>query len=55
MWNVLCMAIEGGKAGLYALVPIFAKILNSSDFLVVQFCRWSRDLDIAWQQPYHVS
>jgi len=28
MCNVWCMAIEGGKAGFYALVPIFAKILN---------------------------
>jgi len=28
MGNVLCMAIEGGKASLYALIPIFAKILN---------------------------
>ena len=33
MWNVLCMAIEGGKASLYALVPIFAKILNRPIFL----------------------
>jgi len=28
MWNVLCMAIASGKVSLYALVPIFAKILN---------------------------
>jgi len=33
MWNVLCMAIEGGKASLSALVPIFAKILNGLIFL----------------------
>jgi len=33
MWNVLCMPIEGGKASLYALVPIFAKILNGPIFL----------------------
>ena len=33
IWNVLCMAIEAGKASLYALVPIFAKILNSPIFL----------------------
>jgi len=33
IWNVLCMAIEGGKASLYALVPIFAKILNGPIFL----------------------
>jgi len=30
---VLCMAIEGGKASLYALVLIFAKILNGLIFL----------------------
>jgi len=33
MWNVLFMAIERGKASLYAFVPIFAKILNSPIFL----------------------
>jgi len=33
MWNVLYMAIEGGEASLYALVPIYAKILNSPIFL----------------------
>ena len=33
MWNVLCMAIEGGKASLYALVPILAKILKGAIFL----------------------
>jgi len=33
MWNVLCMSMEGGKASLYALVPIFAKIINGSIFL----------------------
>jgi len=33
IWNVLCMAIEGGKASLYALVPIFAKISNGPIFL----------------------
>jgi len=33
MWKVLCMAIEGVKASLYALFPIFAKILNSLIFL----------------------
>jgi len=32
MWHVLCMAIEGGKASLYALVPIFAKIWNGPIF-----------------------
>jgi len=32
MWNVLCMAIEGGKASLYALLPILAKILNCPIF-----------------------
>jgi len=30
---VLCMAIEGGKASLYALVPIFAKTLHGPIFL----------------------
>jgi len=33
MWNVFCIAIEGGKASLYALVPIFAKILKGPIFL----------------------
>ena len=33
MRNVLCMAIQGGKASLYALVPPFAKILNGPIFL----------------------
>jgi len=33
MWNMLCMGIEGGKANLYALVQIFAKILNGLNFL----------------------
>ena len=33
MWNVLCMAIEGGKASFYALLQIFAKILNGPMFL----------------------
>jgi len=33
MWNVLCMAIDGGKASFYALVPILAKILNGPIFL----------------------
>jgi len=28
MWNVLYLAIQGGKASVYALVPIFAKILK---------------------------
>ena len=32
IWNVLCMAIEGGKASLYAFVPILAKILNGPIF-----------------------
>ena len=38
MCNVLCMAIEGGKASLYALVPILAKIVNSPIFLYSNFC-----------------
>jgi len=29
---VLSMAIDGGKAGLYALVPIFAMTLNGLIF-----------------------
>jgi len=29
----VCMAIEAGKASLYALVPILAKILNRQIFL----------------------
>ena len=33
MWNVLCMAIQGGKGSFYALVPIFAKILPGPIFL----------------------
>jgi len=33
MWSVLCMAMEGGKASLYVLVPIFANILNGPIFL----------------------
>jgi len=33
MWNMLCIAIEGGKARLYALVPFFAKILYDPIFL----------------------
>jgi len=33
MRNVLCMAIVGGKASLYALVPIFAKIFKGPIFL----------------------
>jgi len=37
MWNVLCMAIAGGKASLYALVPIFAKISNGPIFLKCNF------------------
>jgi len=37
MWNVLCMAIEGGRASLYPLVPIFAKILNGPIFLYSSF------------------
>jgi len=32
MWNVLCMAIDGGKESLYALVPMFAKVLNGQIF-----------------------
>jgi len=31
------MAIEGGKASLYALVPIFAKILKGPIFLYSSF------------------
>jgi len=34
---VLCMAIEGGKASLYALVPILAKILNGPIFFYSSF------------------
>jgi len=37
MWNVFCMAIEGGKASLYALVPIYAKIFNGLTFLSSKF------------------
>jgi len=37
MSNVLCIAIEGGKASLYALVPIFAKILHCPIFLSSSF------------------
>jgi len=32
MWKVLCIAIEGGRASVYALVPILAKILNDPIF-----------------------
>jgi len=37
MWNVLYMAIEGGKVSLSALVPIFAKILKGPIFLWSSF------------------
>jgi len=42
MWNVLCMFIEGGKARLYALVPISAMILNGRLFcsLVSSMVLW---------------
>ena len=33
MWNLFYMAMEGGKASLYALVPIFAKIIKGPIFL----------------------
>jgi len=34
---VFCIASEGGKASLYALVPIFAKILNGPIFFEALF------------------
>jgi len=33
MGKVLCMAIDGGRASLYALIPIFANILYGPIFL----------------------
>jgi len=33
IWKVLCLAIDGSSASLYALVTIFAKILNGRIFL----------------------
>ena len=37
MLKVLCMAIERGKASLYAFVPIFAKILHCAIFFQSNF------------------
>jgi len=32
MLKVLCIAIDGGRASLFALVPILAQILNGQIF-----------------------
>jgi len=37
MCNMLCIAIEGDKASLYALDPNLCQDCEWSDFLVVQF------------------
>jgi len=55
MWNVLYIAIASGKASLYPLVATLPTILNGPTFFVVKFPLWSRDLDIAWQEPDHIS
>jgi len=39
MCNVLYLAIEGGKASLYALIAIFANMLNGLIFLSSSFFR----------------